>query len=1116
MAKPQVSGVIDYVRRLAADGGPRPVSDGELLRRYVRERDAGAFEALVRGHGPLVWGVCRRALGRVHDAEDAFQATFLALARKAGSIRSSRSLASWLHGVAYRTALHARRSAARRREHEGHAPVRTEKGPAWQAAWQEVQALLDEEIGRLPEALQAPFLLCHLEGLSRAEAAARLGLTEAAVWGRLARARARLQQRLTRRGVSLSAVLATAALGEGLAVAAPAPLVAATARAALTAGASVTAARATLLTLAVLALTVGAVAWGAWAQQAPQGPSGGPGERPRPGGAPEARRDRDGEPLPEGAVARLGTLRLRHGGFIHFARFTPDGKTLVSQGSDGVRTWDVATGRQRHFFPNDPPSAPATRASLSPEGKWLATAGQSGLHLWDGATGRRLRNIGPGPLECPAFSPDGRTLAARGGKLLNEISLWETATGRPLRRWTADKGPIACLVFTDGGKTLVTAGRPMCLVPGPDDQVMRFWDVSTGAERPRAALGHTNPQTLLLSPDGQLLVGIGYGAAGPDRGAHAWDAASGREVWQATVTPKENLPGRSDWLTALAFAPDGKALYVAGVDGTLIAFDPATGKELRRLGRDIPNPQALAFAPDGKTVAVNYATQIRLLDAVSGESRSPEVGHPMGPNWGAMTPDGRTVVTADAYWMIWWDAATGRELRRAGGGEGPIVATRMTGDGRSLVTSEFDKTFRSRRLRVWDVPTGTERRRIALPGKPTGYYSLLALAPDDQTLAVGGVGAGVALIDLRTGRELRAVKAEGPGASGFAFGPDGGTLIVYGFDSVIRLWDVAAGRKVREFSFPNGWGNRPVPVGAAGPPYAAAVSPDGRSIALGTQNRTIAWHELATGEAVRTLDQLPDNVSALAFSPDGRSLAWGGYADGTVRLVELSTGRLRQQFVGHRGQVSWLAFSAAGDRLLTCSADTTALLWDLTGRTHAGAAWGKALTPAELNACWADLAAEDAACAYRAVRRLAASPAEAAPFLAERLPPVRAVDEKQVARLITALDGDDFSGRETAARELERLGEGAAGQLRKALVAQPSAEVARRLRALLGGQERAWRTPTGDRLRTLRAVEALEAAGTTPARQVLRQLAEGTPGAQLTREAKESLGRLAKRPSAKP
>ncbi len=173
----------------------------------------------------MVLRVCRRVLRQEQDAEDAFQATFLVLAKKAGSIRKTEALASWLHGVAHRVALRARRDAGRRRAHEREAQPMPAKAQVREAEWHEVQAALDEEIGALPEKYRAPFVLCFLEGKSRAEAAAELGLKEGTVWSRLSQARKRLQGRLGRRGIALPALLAVAALSEGAARAAPARLI---------------------------------------------------------------------------------------------------------------------------------------------------------------------------------------------------------------------------------------------------------------------------------------------------------------------------------------------------------------------------------------------------------------------------------------------------------------------------------------------------------------------------------------------------------------------------------------------------------------------------------------------------------------------------------------------------------------------------------------------------------------------------------------------------------------------------------------------------------------------------------------------------------------------------
>ncbi len=202
-------------------------SDGHLLRRFVRDRDDDAFEALLRRHARLVWGVCRRALGHEQDSEDVFQATFLLLARQAGRIRKPESLASWLHGTALRMARRAKRDMARRhqREHRAARPGRVEGPP--EPALRELQAMLDEEVRRLPEKYRAAFTTCALEGRGREEAAAVLGCEPGTVAVHLARARQRLQRQLARRGVTLAGALTAAALADTVR-AAPSPVVSAT------------------------------------------------------------------------------------------------------------------------------------------------------------------------------------------------------------------------------------------------------------------------------------------------------------------------------------------------------------------------------------------------------------------------------------------------------------------------------------------------------------------------------------------------------------------------------------------------------------------------------------------------------------------------------------------------------------------------------------------------------------------------------------------------------------------------------------------------------------------------------------------------------------------------
>ena len=185
--------------------------DANLLRGYLRDRDEAAFAALVRRHGPMVHGVCYRVLHNHADAQDAFQATFLILVRKAASLRSPALLANWLYGVAFRTAQEARRSAALRRTKEA---MMAPKAESHEEMTDELRAALDVVLERLPDKYRVVVVLCDLEGKTRKEAARQLGWPEGTVAGRLARGRAMLAKRLARRGLMLSAAALAEQLGE--------------------------------------------------------------------------------------------------------------------------------------------------------------------------------------------------------------------------------------------------------------------------------------------------------------------------------------------------------------------------------------------------------------------------------------------------------------------------------------------------------------------------------------------------------------------------------------------------------------------------------------------------------------------------------------------------------------------------------------------------------------------------------------------------------------------------------------------------------------------------------------------------------------------------------------
>ena len=233
-----MSTFIQHLRRAVLLQDAAGLTDGQLLGCFIDHRDEAAFAALVKRHGPMVWGVCRRLLNH-HDAEDAFQAAFLVLFRKAASIVPREMVANWLYGVARQTALQARRTAARRSARERQVTEMPEPAVAAQGLWHDLQPLLDQELCRLPDTHRSVIVLCDLEGKTRKEAARQLGLPEGTVGSRLARARAMLAKRLARHGLAVSgAALAGLLAQQAVSASAPTSVVFSTIKAAslITAG----------------------------------------------------------------------------------------------------------------------------------------------------------------------------------------------------------------------------------------------------------------------------------------------------------------------------------------------------------------------------------------------------------------------------------------------------------------------------------------------------------------------------------------------------------------------------------------------------------------------------------------------------------------------------------------------------------------------------------------------------------------------------------------------------------------------------------------------------------------------------------------------------------------
>ncbi len=731
-----------------------------------------------------------------------------------------------------------------------------------------------------------------------------------------------------------------------------------------------------------------------------------------------------GDPLPSEVVARLGTTRFRHGANVFDIAFSPDGKRLVSADWFGAHLWETATGREIHRL--GPRFNTSLRSlSLSADGKTVALAEhhQGVIQIVDVGSGKLLRQFRNGPDNDDRFcsvclSADGKILASVAGKI---IRLWNPATGEELRRWLADAENVHGIVFSPDGKTLISGG---------DDRTIRFWDTSTGKEVRRIADHPGMVSRLALSPDGKVLASLGatrkeFKTATstsimwlPDNKVHLWDAATGKKLRQLEAVGPEKkkavLGTHPNAISQMVFAPDGKTLVTAGQDRTLRFWDVNAGKELRRW--DVLWLTSLAFSPDGKILATgSMDATLRLWDAATGRELHEQAGHRGDVRFLTFSPDGRRIATASMDRTVRiWDAATGRELHRLRGPDGEMRPVAFSADGRTLTTAGVALTVdgADKKGRVWDVATGEELRQLPALAKCSGC----AVSPDGRTYALVAGHKQVVLWDVATERKCATRIEHKKGIGRLAFSPDNRSLFTWSNDRKVHVWDIATSKELRQFA-----------IGDEGDTQAVAFSSDGCRVAWAEREQVIRVYDLTTGKEIRRITGLTNFISCLAFSHDGRTLAAGGDYDPTIYLWEVATGQLRHKLVGHQGRIFSLVFSADSKRLASGSADTTALLWDLTGEYTERK---PLLSSANRNARWNDLASADAQTAYRAPRILTTTPGPTVSFLEKQLQPIPLPDAKRVALLIADLDRDNFAAREKAGKELRTLGSAVESTLR--------------------------------------------------------------------------------------
>ena len=1132
--------VLRHLRRLVQAERAADLTDAELLTRFLDSREEAAFTLLLQRHGPMVLSVCRRILQNREATEDAFQATFVVLARRAGSVRRRASLASWLYGVALRVARRAWVQTSARSHHERQAAM-VKRELEQEPTWEDLRDLLDEEIAALPEKFRAPLVLHYLEGKTQVRVAGELRCPRSTVRDRLAQGRELLRERLVRRGVALSTGTLAAALIEQAAPAAvPACLTLAAVRAVMTGKLSVPAAAivqeivhvmgmAKLKGLACVVVTLGIVAGGTISAAHQFLPGGSGQEKPSARGTvplpvppkATARTDVYGDPLPDGAISRMGSSRLVHN-MAHSLAFSRDGKVLATGGISEIRLWDRATGKLLREFREGKRTMNCI-PEFSPDGTRLAGAGMYMTSIWDLASGELVYEF-PHNGQMAAWSADGESLAITSKD--GVVHVHETRTRKQVTELHEAKASLknvmgTCIAFTADGKNLVTvAGRKAYRWDLVQQKLIHALDLPAGY-----SWFHSFPdqQTAVVSPADRR----GPPQPGDPREPFAiWDMTSN----QAPRKLQGDLARKG---SHFAVSHDGKtiALNTTSIwdhaEEDVIGLWDAQSGELRRTFRIPTWFSGPEFSPDDRTL-VTMGPVIRLWDVETGKEVFEGPKHFAAVLSLAFTPDGKSLVSGSLDRSVrLWDVASGRHVRQLAGHRWRCDVVAVTPDGKSILSGGYDGC-----LRLQDRD-GKTLRRILLDGPPEKQekqgcgFSAVAIAPDGKTavaccLDIKGGPAKYQVWDLTTGKQLisRPDTTSSFGNPQPEFSSDARLVLedlptkptdeTYGaINTGALLREVTSGKEILRLTDPNGGDYRRL-----------ALAPDGRTVAMRAQREKKAgsnkryeeklhFWEVATRKERLTISYGPMRhwIQMVAYAPNGRIMAITR-SDGTIRFWDLATGmelpcRFAADPAAHdslRDQIDCLGFSADSRLLATGRRDGTILVWKVPPR-HVKANAG------QLEQWWSDLASDDARRAYRAICELSDQP-EVAALFRDRLKPASEGPREPIRKLIADLDSPEFARRDAAKKELIALDEQAAPALREALKGQLSEEQRRRIEQLLSALD-VVRSP--ERLRHLRALEVLERMATPDAERVIRDLAAGLPEARVTRDAKATLERLAMR-----
>ncbi len=599
--------------------------------------------------------------------------------------------------------------------------------------------------------------------------------------------------------------------------------------------------------------------------------------------AKKPRTDLYGDPLPEGAIARLGTLRLRHPGVIAVA-FSPDGEKVASAGGRTIQIWETASGKQLLQFHH---------------------TSRSG---WE-------------QVVCMAFSRDGKRLASGGAD--NIVRVWDAETAELLfelsmptvAHFRVDLAPmlrVTAVAFSTDGSLLA------CASANADRKgTIHVWDLATAEELVRLEAHNGSVDALAFSPDGKKLVS-GGGLLPPgerrDYLIRIWDTVTGKEL--------HKLEGHKSYVTSIVFFPDGDT-FASACGRAIILWRTKDGKEARRFG--MFGAQCLAASPNGKTLAAGAGREIRLWEVDTGNELDPILGHGKGVTCLAFTRDGKTLASgSDDDSIRLWNVETGKPRFTLAGHYFLVTSVDFSRDGKTVVTGGADYS-----VRLWNAETGKELRVRTFKGEidySSTHVTAVAFAGDDKTIAVGLHNGEIHLWtpgDRQEFERLGTVKR----ITCMTFAPDGKTLAVGDRGGFVTVWDVTKYQKLLELQPDKPQGTRRIDLIGS-----VAFSPAGKTLAVGfvrdRSNETtgICLWDMPTGKEYRELQG--QKGGSIAFSKDEKLLAWAR-ADRSILLWDVKAGQQVGVLAGHDSTgVTSLAFSP-DEKTLASSTGDGIRIWDL-------------------------------------------------------------------------------------------------------------------------------------------------------------------------------------------